>query len=249
MNENKVLATVGGREITEMDVNRLIESLGPQRAMQFQSEEGRKRILEELISQELFYLDAIESNLHEEDSFKKELENVKSNLLKQYSVRKTLSGVALGENEAKDYYNQNIEQFKAPESVAASHILVDTEEEANDILGKINDGLAFGEAAKQYSKCPSNANQGSLGEFTRGKMVPEFENAAFELNKDEISKPVKTQFGYHIINVTDKSDASISSFDEVKGELEQHLLTMKQNEHYLNKGNELKAKYEVKIVE
>jgi peptidyl-prolyl cis-trans isomerase C len=88
-----------------------------------------------------------------------------------------------------------------------------------------------------------------LGEFTRGKMVPEFEDAAFAMEVDEISEPVKTQFGYHIIKVTDKKAEGTMTLEEVKPRLTQQLVAMKQNELYLNKSSELKGKYEVKINE
>ena len=87
--------------------------------------------------------------------------------------------------------------------VRASHILVKTEKEANEILEQIKAGKDFAELAKKYSQCPSGKRGGDLGYFGRGRMVPEFENAAFSTPKGEVSKPVKTQFGYHIIKVTD----------------------------------------------
>lgn len=89
--------------------------------------------------------------------------------------------------------------------VRASHILVKTLDEANDILNKINSGQKFEKMAKKHSDCPSGKRAGGdLGYFTRGRMVREFENAAFSMEIGQISAPVKTQFGYHIIRVTDK---------------------------------------------
>lgn len=87
--------------------------------------------------------------------------------------------------------------------VRASHILVNSEQEANEILAQIKAGKKFEELAKSRSSCPSGKNGGDLGFFTRGKMVPEFEQAAFSLKKGELSAPVRTAFGFHIIKVTD----------------------------------------------
>lgn len=81
----------------------------------------------------------------------------------------------------------------------ASHILVDHEYEALDLLKKLNEGTSFEELAKDFSKCPSRQNGGDLGEFGKGQMVAPFEKACFELEVDQVSEPVKTQFGYHII--------------------------------------------------
>ena len=90
-----------------------------------------------------------------------------------------------------------------PSKVNASHILVKTESEANVALYDVTHGKSFEDIAKQVSICPSGKKGGSLGWFGRGQMVKEFENAAFSLKKGEISKPVKTQFGWHIIKVDD----------------------------------------------
>ena len=87
--------------------------------------------------------------------------------------------------------------------VRASHILVKTEQEALNILSQINSGTSFASLAQQHSQCPSGKSGGDLGFFGRGMMVPEFEQAAFGMQKGQVSNPVKTQFGYHIIMVTD----------------------------------------------
>lgn len=84
-------------------------------------------------------------------------------------------------------------------AVSARHILVTHEYEAEDLLKKLTEGSSFEELAKTFSKCPSNARGGDLGEFKRGRMVAEFESAAFALGVNEVSKPVRTQFGYHLI--------------------------------------------------
>jgi peptidyl-prolyl cis-trans isomerase C len=88
--------------------------------------------------------------------------------------------------------------------VRASHILVKTEQEANDLLNRINSGSSFEELAQKHSTCPSGKKGGDLGFFTKGRMVKEFEDAAFATEKGKISKPVKTKFGYHLIKVVDK---------------------------------------------
>ncbi len=249
MSNIKVLATVNGKEITDRHVDSLLNSLGPQRGAQFNSPEGRKQLLNEIISQELFYLDAIEKGMDQEEGFKQELEHTKENLLKQYAIRTTLNKATVSENEVLDYYEQNKERFVNPESVKASHILVDTEDVAKEIAEKIKAGLEFEAAAQEHSKCPSKEKGGDLGFFTKGRMVPEFEEAAFKMEKDELSDPVKTQFGYHLIKVTDKKPESTMSLEEVKDQLTHQMLTMKQNEIYTNKSQELKEKYEVKINE
>ena len=88
--------------------------------------------------------------------------------------------------------------------VRASHILVNTEQEAKNLLNQIQSGKRFDDLAKQHSQCPSGRQGGDLGFFGRGQMVPEFENAAFSMEPGQVSQPIKTQFGYHLIMVTGK---------------------------------------------
>lgn len=249
MSSTKVLATINGKEITNMDVDSLLQSLGPQRGAQFNSPEGRKQLLNEIVSQELFYLEAKENGMDEEEGFKKELEHTKESLLKQYAIRTALNKATISEKEVSEYYEQNKERFVTEESLKASHILIDTEDEAKEIAEKINSGLEFEDAANQYSKCPSKEKGGDLGYFTKGKMVPEFEEAAFNLEMNELSGPVKTQFGYHLIKVTDRKPENTMSFEEVKEQLTHQMITMKQNDIYTKKSQELKDKYDVKINE
>lgn len=88
--------------------------------------------------------------------------------------------------------------------VHAKHILVETKEEAQEIIDELEDGASFDALAKKNSKCPSGSDGGNLGWFDKGTMVKEFEDAAFNLEKGQISEPVKTQFGWHVIKVIDK---------------------------------------------
>ena len=213
MNENKVLATVNGKDITNQDVYTFLNHLDPQIAAQFRSPDGVNQIAEELVNQEVLYLDAIENKLDEEEAFKKEIEIAKENILKQYAINKIFQNIAVSEDEINKFYNENKGHFQTPESARASHILVEDEEKANEILDEINNGLAFEEAAEKYSSCPSKENGGDLGEFDRGRMVPEFEEAAFSMKDGEISAPVKTQFGYHIIKLAYKKESGISPLE------------------------------------
>ncbi len=104
-------------------------------------------------------------------------------------------------SEAKQTIDPNAQNYT---KVRAAHILVDTEKQASGLKNRIEGGEDFAKMAKQFSKCPSGQRGGDLGYFGRGQMVPEFETAAFNLPKNEISAPVKTDFGWHIIKVTDK---------------------------------------------
>ncbi|MFA6983950.1 MAG: peptidylprolyl isomerase, partial [Sedimentibacter sp.] len=199
--ENKVLAIVDGREIKESDLNILIKNLG-QNSAYFQGEAGRKKLIDELVMHELMYSDAVEKNLESEEEFIEVFKDMKRSMLQQYNLRKMFNSITITEDELKDFYEKNKNLYNRQEMVKASHILVDTEEKANEILEDITDGLSFEDAAAKYSSCPSKQSGGELGQFGRGQMVREFEDAVFSMNVGELSAPVKTQFGYHIIKLT-----------------------------------------------
>lgn len=242
---NKVLAKVNGREITDKDLNLFYQTLGQQIQGQFQGEQGMQRLLDELIYQELFYAEAVDTKLEETEAFKIEMNRMKDSMLKQFNIKNLVENVSVEDEEIEAFYKDNAHFFEGQAQIQASHILVDTEALANDILTEITDGLSFEEAAKKYSSCPSNQQGGDLGFFSRGQMVPEFEAVAFELKLDEISKPVQTQFGYHLIRKTAEQEASTQPLEAVKGQIEHQLLVQKQNTAYITKVEALKEKYAI----
>ncbi|NLC03877.1 MAG: peptidylprolyl isomerase [Tissierellia bacterium] len=245
MSEKKIVAVVNGKEIFEQDVLKFLNDMGPQMAMQFQSEEGIQRVVDELVNQELLYLDAVDSKMSEEADYEELLELAKVNLLKNYAFNKLVGKETVSEEEIEKFYNDYKENFQRPEMLNASHILVDSEEKANDIVEEIKNGLSFEDAAMKYSSCPSKEQGGNLGEFGKGQMVPEFENAAFDMDEGEISGPVKSQFGYHIIKLNEKLPESLSTMEEVHEEIKNQIVRMKQQDKYMNKVNELTEKYKV----
>ncbi len=244
--ENKVLAVVNGREITQLDVQKTLQSLG-QAAMNYQGPDGEKKLVDELVNQELFYAEAVATELEKDEQFVAEMAEVKNNMLKQFFVRKLLADIQVPEEEVEAYYNENKAQFNKPAQAKASHILVDTEDQAQDIKKEIEDGLSFEEAAQKYSKCPSNAKGGDLGFFGQGQMVPEFEQAVFAMEVGDMSAPVQTQFGFHLIKKTDAADGGEAEFGEVRSNIVQQLTVQKQNEVYYGKADALKEKYSVEM--
>ena len=132
--ERKVLATVGQKEITNLDIENALKSLDPYQAMQFNNEEGKKRLLEDLVNQELFYMEAKEQNLHNDENFKAEMARIEENMLKQYAINKVLTSVKLTDEEISAFYEANKTSFVKPETASAKHILVDTEEKANELF-------------------------------------------------------------------------------------------------------------------
>ncbi len=246
--ENKILATVGGIAITEADVNEFIASLG-QRGAGYNSKEGRAAVLNQLIDTKLLLLDAKRNLLEGEAGFREQLAKLKENLLVNYSVEKIIASVSsVTDKEVEEFYNSNPEQFNSGETVNASHILVESKERALEILNEINAGKSFEDCAKEYSSCPSKENGGSLGDFGRGQMVPEFDSAVFAMEPGAISEePVKTQFGYHLIKLNSKSEAQVMPLEQVRDGIRSMLTSEKQKKTYQSKINQLKIMYPVDI--
>lgn len=250
MAEQTPLATVNkDKKIYASNLDNLVNSLPPQQAQQFQSREGRRQLLDELVAQDLFYLDALENGLDQTEEFKELMKDTEEKMLKTQAIAKFMQQVEVTDDEVKKFYDDNPDMFLAPESVRASHILVPAEEQANMILEEIKQGKKnFEDAAKEYSTCPSSAQGGDLNYFQRGRMVPEFEEAAFSMEPGQMTeKPVKTDFGYHIIKTTDKQPEQPIPFEAVKEDAKQYLLGQKQHDAYMKKVDELKEKYPVDI--
>ena len=245
---NKILATVNGIPVTEEDVDLFLENLGP-RGQSYNNPEGRKMVLEQVINNKLLLLDAKRNLLEADPVFKAELARLRDNLLVSFAAEKTFASVSVSDKDAEEYYENNKDKFLAEESVNASHILVDTEEEALEILAKINAGeLSFEDAALKHSKCPSKANGGNLGDFGKGQMVPEFDHKVFEMQVGEITDtPVKTQFGYHLIKLISKKDAEVMPFAELAPEIKEALLAEKRRAAYESRINQLKILYPVDL--
>ncbi len=244
--ENKVLAVVDGREVTQNDLYELLQGIG-QNAGNFQDEEGQKQLINELVMQELLYSEAIAQGLDNDAEFTSALERMQRTLLKQYALNKLLTSIQVTDEEASAFFESHKALFKKPEMATASHILVATEEEANSILDEINEGLDFKEAATKYSNCPSKADGGNLGEFTRGRMVPEFDKVVFDMKVGELAGPIKTQFGYHLIKLDKLSKEDLPTFNEVSAQAKEQCLLAKRQDFYLKKQEELQKVYKVEV--
>ncbi len=191
-----------------------------------------------------------------------ELDEWKENLRKQLLVGKLVEEQTADVEEAtlveaEEFYTENINSFKIPEAVSASHILLTfTPEDTDETKAKKKEDLAelreqilaggsFEELAAEHSDCPSSQQGGSLGTFGRGQMVPEFEEAAFGMTVGDVSEIVETQFGYHVIKVTDHQAEGVQSLADVKDQLISYLTSQKKQEALVAYIEELKEKADV----
>lgn len=201
--------------------------------------------------------DALAENKIDFDEWKEDMR--KQMLVRKLVEEKTANVTNASAVEVTKFYESNIDSFKIPENVAASHILLafkpeDTEavkaQKKKDIEKIRADLLAGGDfeaAAQDKSDCPSGKRGGSLGTFARGQMVPEFETAAFSQPVGTVGEVVETQFGYHLIKVSEHKQAGIRPLSEVKDQLEDYLTGKSKQEALLNYIEELKAKADIQI--
>ena len=214
MSNQEILATVAGENITAADLNAFIQSMPKEQQMYASSPQFRQQMLEQLINCRLFAKYAEELKLDETEEFQTILNNARKDILASMGIGEAVRNVAVTE-----------------------------EEKCQKVLEEIIAGKAFEEAAQQYSTCPSGQKGGDLGEFGKGQMVKEFEEAAFAAEIGHVVGPVATQFGYHLIKVEAKNEATVAAFEEVKEQIRRNLLNQKQNQAYGAKVAELKSKY------
>ncbi len=244
MDNQKILATVAGENITQEDLDALLHSLPQEQQVYAANEQFQQQCLNQLITIHLLAKLGEDMKLDKTEPFKKSMAHTRKEILAQMAVAESMKEITITDEEAKDYYDANQNQFLTGETVQAKHILVDEEDKCNEILELITKGeKSFEDAAKELSTCPSGQKGGDLGSFGRGQMVKEFEDAAFSAEIGHIVGPVKTQFGYHLIKVEQKNDAQASSFENVAESIKQTLMKQKQNDVYAKKIKELKEKY------
>lgn len=223
--QGKVLATVDGAEITDKDVEIARTEIGEQLSS-IPEEQQRRELVLYLIENQLLASAAEKEKLHEGPEADARLKYYRRRALHDAYYHKKVR-LAVDETALRKVYDEEVAKLEPQEEFRARHILVKTEEEAYDVIERINRGGDFAELAKELSTGPSGPKGGDLGYTTKGRMVPEFEKAALALEKGAVSEPVKTQFGWHVIKLEDKRMKEPPSFDDVKGSMKSGMIRQK----------------------
>jgi peptidyl-prolyl cis-trans isomerase C len=218
--DDPVVAKVEGTDLHRSEVLAFIQNLPPQ-MRQVPPEAIFPMALEQVINGKIVDLKVAATDVSTTPAYATRLEDAKKQIARAVYVEGEIEK-ALSEADVKKAYDKLVKDQGKVEEVKARHILVEKEDQAKDIIKKIEGGAKFEDLAKEFSKDTSNkASGGDLGYFTKDSMVKEFAEAAFKLGKGETSKePVKTQFGYHVIQVEDRRDRPAPKFEEVKPQLE-----------------------------
>lgn len=258
--KTETAASVNGEKITKDELNTkltelygtgTLDSLITNKVIEMEADKQKVTVTGNEIDEELTKL---QESYGGEDAFaaaleqnKVSIDNIRADIQTYLLAEKMIKpSIKVTEEEMKGYFAENKANFDEKEQVKASHILVEDEATAQKVKKELDSGKDFAALAKEYSTDASNADKGGdLGYFGKGEMAKEFEDAAFAMKVGEVSAPVKTDFGYHIIKVADKKAAKPAAFEDHMEEIKASLYDQKIQVEYPNWLNKTKADYQI----
>jgi peptidyl-prolyl cis-trans isomerase C len=242
--QDKVLAKVNGRAITEADLRYAEAEIGNDLGS-IPADQRRRVLIEYLIENNLFADAGEAAKLGAGPAFDERMMYWQRRALRDAYFERIVKD-SVSEADARKLYDAQVAAAKPQEEVRARHILVKTENEAKEIFEKIAHGEDFARMAKQHSLDPGSKDEGGdLGFFARGQMVPVFEETAFKLKKGDMSQPVQSQFGWHIIKLEDRRQRGAPPFEQIKERIIASLIHRKAQEI----GRSLREKAKLEFVD
>ena len=232
--EDKVIATVNGEKVYQSELTRNLKQIPNFDALPTEQQTLIKsKVVDAITKLRAVVQEAKKLDVQNTAEFKETLSDFRQQLMYSTLLENHVES-AVTEAKLKAYYNEHKKDYMQTKAKAA-HILLATEKEANEVIQKLKAGAKFSDLAQEFSIGPSAQNGGDLGWFDKNTMVPEFSDATFKMKKGEYTKkPVKTQFGWHVIMLEDKVENTPSLYDDVKDKIKE---TIMQNEveSYLDK--------------
>jgi len=243
---DKVLVKVSNSVITVSDFNSRIEKLPPY--YKNVVEKNKKRYLEEMIAEKLFYEEALRKGLNNDKEVAEILQEAKKKIIITKLIKNEIEDkTKVAEDQIRVFYEANKNKLKTPDMWRASHILLASEEDANSVLQALKSGANFEDLAKERSKDATAERGGDIGYFRAGQLVPDFEKATIALNVGDMSGVVHTKFGYHIIKLTDKKPSGTQTYEKARPLIENELKNKNKAEMFNEYIMVLKKKYGVEI--
>ena len=220
----EVLAVVNGTNITRLDFEQLLQQYRPE--VQEWAGHNKGQVMRDLVTLELLAQEGTKLHLDQDPGVQAQIRLRIKDILARSVVNKYVTErSSITEDAIRKHYEATKDEYTVGEQVTASHILVQTDSEAQEVLKELKQGKDFADIARARSLDSSAPQGGDLGTFGRGDMVPDFEKVAFALKVGELSAPVHTQYGYHIIKVTQRTPARTKPLDEVKEDVRNALIS------------------------
>ncbi len=245
---NIVLARISNTVITSNDLKAKIAKMPPY--YQNVAAKNLKRYIDDIIVETLCYEEGVRKGIDRDKEVKEVVNEAKKKIVMAKLIKNEVEDkIVITEAEMKKFYDEYKDQFKTPEMWRASHILVSDEKEALTALDQLAKGAKFEDVAKEHSIDATANRGGDVGFFREGQLVPDFEKACIKLDVGQTSGIVQTQFGYHIIKLTDKKEPGVKSYEEAKRAIEAELKKTKRQEIFKTFIAGLKSKYVVEVNE
>ncbi|MDP2913366.1 MAG: peptidyl-prolyl cis-trans isomerase [Candidatus Omnitrophota bacterium] len=246
--DDKVLASVSNRNITLRDFKARISQLP--KYYQNIVDKDRRMYLDEMIMEALFHEEVVRKGVERD----RDVRDLVAAAKKKIAVAKLLKSevedkVTVAEDDIRAFYESHKDDFKTPDLWRASHILVSNEKEAKDVLDALSRGESFEELAQAHSIDATASRGGDIGIFRTGQLIPEFEKACLELSVGQTSGVIHTQFGYHVIKLTDRRLPGIESYDLAKKRIESELKKANKKDLFDRYVSDLRNKYGVTVRE
>ena len=246
--DNKVLVRVSNHVITEKDLKAKIAKMPPY--YQNVVAKNPKKYIEEIIVETLCYEEGVRKGIDRDKEVKEVVNEAKKKIVMAKLIKNEVEDkIVVTEDEMKKFYDEHKDEFKTPEMWRASHILVADEKEAKAMLDELAKGAKFEDLARAHSIDATASRGGDVGYFRAGQLIPDFEKACLKLDVGQTSGIVQTQFGYHIIKLTDKKEPGVKSYEEAKRAIEAELKKKKRSELFNALVLRLKNKYGVEVNE
>jgi peptidyl-prolyl cis-trans isomerase C len=250
-NQRTAVAVINGKPITVSEFDLRWSQLPEYARKKYPGGEGRKQFLEELIDREVLLQEAKRRGTDQDRALLDRVERFKERGILDLLMREEVdSRVTVSPEEVKAHYDANRETFTAPDEFKASHILVRTEPEAIEVRKQLGAGKDFAELAKARSiDTTTKGKGGDLGLIKRGQTVPEFEKTLMKLKPSEVSEPVATQFGYHIIKLSSRTAGRPLSYEDAKDQAREQLLVDKKQKRFKDVVAGLRGKAQIRVSE
>jgi len=250
LTDTSVVAEYDGKKVTVKDIMKelkeIFDNQPSMKGKNFQDldKQMQENVVKGYVHSKLVEKEIASSHIEDSKEFKEKLSQAKTQIAQQLFVENKIKSKITDSTILAEYEKMK-KELVGKEEVKASHILVEKEETAKEVKAKLDKGSKFSDLAKEYSSDEgSKSNGGELGYFSKGQLVPEFENSAFSMKKGQISDPIKSQFGWHIIKVEDKRPIKVPTLEEAKPSI-QAKLSREVFEEYLK---ELDKKSNLKLM-